>query len=105
MQKAISTFNDLRRVGQVGWSFITLNPTPLMEAVGEKAFQLYARESLINPTIRRMNQGIINAAKEGSQKTVRSLINSQLKYLKQEYPKDFKKLSSNIDENDSKAPK
>lgn len=105
MQKAISTFNDLRRVGQIGWSFVTLNPGPLLEAMGEKAFQVYARESLINPTIRRMNQGIINAAKEGSEKTVRTLVNSQLKYLRQEYPKDFKDLSVDIHKDDGKTSK
>lgn len=105
MQKAITTFNDLRRVGQVGWSLVTLNPGPLLEAMGEKAFQVYARESLINPTIRRMNQGIINAAKEGSEKTVRNLVNSQLKYLRQEYPKDFKGLLVEIDKNNDKGSK
>ena len=105
MQKALSTFNDLRRVGQIGWSFATLNPAPLIEAIGEKAFQLYARESLINPTIRRMNQGIVNAAKTGSEKTVRNLVNSQIKYLQNNYPEDFKDLSIDIHEDNSKDTK
>lgn len=96
MQKALSTFNDLRRLGQIGWSFITLNPAPMIEAIGEKGLQLYARESLINPTIRRMNQGIINAAKGGSEKAVRNLINSEIQFLKKEHPKEFKGLTPNI---------
>jgi hypothetical protein len=105
MQKALSTFNDLRRLGQIGWGFVSLNPVPLIEAIGEKAFQLYARESLINPMIRRMNQGIINAAKSGSEKTVRTLINSQIQFLEKEYPKEFKDLSVNIHKNNSKNSK